>query len=62
MKSFVTACWLLTVFAGNMLAIPVSALYGKMSPGPYFSLLTLMMLLVTIVFVPVASRFNRAVG
>jgi POT family proton-dependent oligopeptide transporter len=62
MKSFVTACWLLTIFAGNMLAIPVSSLYGKMSPGPYFSLLTLMMLLVTIVFVPVASRFNRTVG
>ncbi len=62
MKSFVTACWLLTVFAGNMLAIPVSALYGEMSPGPYFSLLTLMMLVVTIVYVPVARRFNRAVG
>jgi POT family proton-dependent oligopeptide transporter len=62
MKSFVTACWLLTVFAGNLLAIPVSALYGEMSPGPYFSLLTLMMLLVTVIFVPVASRFNRTVG
>ena len=33
-----------------------------MSPGPYFSLLTLMMLLVTVVFVPVASRFNRTIG
>jgi hypothetical protein len=30
-----------------------------MSPGQYFSLLTLMMLAVTVVFVFVASRFNR---
>jgi POT family proton-dependent oligopeptide transporter len=59
MKSFVTACWLLTVFAGNLLAMPVTWLYGKMSPGQYFSLLTLMMLAVTVVFVFVASRFNR---
>ena len=59
MKSFVTACWLLTIFAGNMLAMPVTWLYGKMSPGQYFSLLTLMMLAVTVIFVPVASRFSR---
>jgi len=59
MKSFVTACWLLTVFAGNLLAMPVTWLYGKMSPGQYFSLMTLMMLAVTVVFVPVAIRFNR---
>lgn len=60
MKSFVTACWLLTVFAGNMLAMPVTWLYGKMPPGEYFSFLTVMMLVVTVVFVPVASRFNRS--
>lgn len=59
MKSFVTACWLLTIFAGNLLAMPVTWLYGQMPPGQYFSLLTLMMLVVTVVFVPVASRFNR---
>jgi POT family proton-dependent oligopeptide transporter len=60
MKSFITACWLLTVFAGDFLAIPVTRLYEEMPPGPYFSLLTVMMLVVTVVFVIVAGRFNRA--
>lgn len=59
MKSFVTGCWLLTIFAGNVLAIPVSTLYSKMSPGPYFSLLFVMILVVTVAFVFVAGRFNR---
>jgi len=60
MKSFVTACWLLTVFAGDLLAAPLTRLYDEsMSPGPYFTLLTVMMLIVTVVFIPVASRFNR---
>jgi POT family proton-dependent oligopeptide transporter len=60
MKSFVTACWLLTIFAGDSLAIPLTWLYDAMSPGPYFSLLTLLMLAVTAAFVFVANRFNRA--
>ncbi len=59
MKSFVTACWLFTVFLGNLLAMPVTQLYGKMPSGQYFSLLTVMMLAVTVVFVFVAGRFNR---
>src|SRR5262249_48961267 len=60
MKGFVTGCWLLTMFVGNTLAIPISRLYKPMSPGPYFSLLTVMMLAVTAAFVVVARRFNRA--
>lgn len=59
MKSFVTGCWWLTVFAGNVLAIPITPLYDKMSPGPYFSLLFAVILAVTLVFLPVARRFNR---
>ena len=59
MKGFVTGCWLLTMFVGNTLAIPISLLYKAMSPGPYFSLLTVMMLAVTAAFVVVAGRFNR---
>ena len=59
LKSFITACWLLTVFAGDLLAMPITQLYGKLPPGQYFSLLTLMMLVVSVVFVLVASRFNR---
>ena len=61
MKSFVTACWLFTVFLADSLAIPVTSLYERMSPGPYFSLLTVTMLVVTVVFVFVASRFNRQI-
>ncbi len=73
MKSFVTACWLLTIFAGDSMAIPLTWLYESklpaqltwlydkpLSPGPYFSLLTLLMLAVTVTFAFVASRFNRA--
>jgi POT family proton-dependent oligopeptide transporter len=61
MKSFITACWLLTVFAGNLLAMAVTQLYSLMPPGPYFSLLTLMMVAVTAMFVFVANQFNRQV-
>jgi POT family proton-dependent oligopeptide transporter len=61
MKSFITACWLFTVFVADSLAIPVTSLYEKMSPGPYFSLLTGMMLVVTVVFVFVAGKFNRQI-
>jgi dipeptide/tripeptide permease len=62
MKSFVTACWLLTIFAGNLLAMPQSWLSDKMeemSPGWYFSIEAVMMLFVTVAFTFVASRFNR---
>jgi POT family proton-dependent oligopeptide transporter len=61
MKSFITACWLLTVFAGNLLAMAVTQLYSLMSPGLYFSLLTGMMLAVTFMFIFVAGQFNRQI-
>jgi len=60
MKSFVTACWLVTVFLGNLLNLAVARLYGMMNPGAYFGLLTLMLLVVTLCFWGVARRFNRA--
>ena len=62
MKSFITACWLFGVFVGDFLAIPVTRLYDKMPPGPYFSMLTVMMLIVTVMFVFIAGRFNRQVS
>lgn len=63
MKSFVTACWLLTVFAGDLLAMPLTRLYDKaLAPGPYFGMLTVMMVAVTAAFVVVAARFNRSVS
>jgi dipeptide/tripeptide permease len=61
MKSFVTGLWLVSVSLGNfVLNAPVGRLYNHMEPGPYYAMLTLLMLGVTIVFVFVAQRFNRA--
>jgi POT family proton-dependent oligopeptide transporter len=62
MKSFVTACWLLTVFFGNMLNSQITPLYSKLAPGPYFGLFVLVMIPVTVAFVIIARRFNRAVA
>ncbi|MCI0460802.1 MAG: oligopeptide:H+ symporter [Gemmataceae bacterium] len=60
MKSFVTAVWLLTVFLANLVInAPVAQLYPVMNPGDYFGMLTIMMVVVTGVFVVVARRFNQ---
>ena len=67
MKSFVTACWLLTVFFGNMLNSFITPFYGAeipllgftLVPGPYFGLFALLMVPVTVAFVLVSRRFNR---
>jgi POT family proton-dependent oligopeptide transporter len=59
MKSFVTGCWWLTVFAGNILNAQITPFYVKMFPDQYFGLLTILMVVVTVVFHQVARRFNR---
>lgn len=67
MKSFVTACWLLTIFFGDMLNSVITPLYGweipglglTLSPGTYFGLFALLMVPVTLAFVLVSRRFNR---
>ena len=69
MKSFVTACWLLTVCFANILNSFITPLYEKeipslgitLAPGLYFGLFTLLMILVTVTFALVARRFNRPV-
>lgn len=61
MKSFITACWLLTVFVANaFINAPIADLYPEMHPGNYFLLLTVVGLLVAGLFIPVSRRFNRA--
>jgi len=66
MKSFVTACWLLTVFFGDIFNAQITPLYGEkvfgfeLSPGRYFALFALGMVPVTAAFVIVARRFNRS--
>ena len=63
MKSFVTACWLLTVFIANMfLNTPLANLYPKMHPKWYFLLMAGLGVGVTVVFLFVARRFDRAMA
>lgn len=60
MKSFVTACWLLTVFVGNIIAAQLTRLYEqRLSPGNYFALNAVMMLAIAVAFFVIARRFNR---
>ncbi|MBX7074333.1 MAG: oligopeptide:H+ symporter [Pirellulales bacterium] len=59
MKSFVSACWLLPIFIGNMLNAQVVELYEAYDPGAYFGLMALMMIPVTIAFIFAARAFNR---
>jgi dipeptide/tripeptide permease len=62
MKSFVTSIWLLTVFLGDALAGTVGRLYAQMDPGNYFLLFAGMMVVVAVLFFPVAKRFNRIIA
>lgn len=59
MKGFITGCFLLTVFFGNILNSFLTRLYGPLGPGKYFGLLTVILLVVTLAFLLVARRFNR---
>lgn len=59
MKSFVTGCWFLTVFVGNMLNSQITPFYERLSPGTYFGLFALLMIPVTLAFILIARRFNR---
>ncbi len=68
MKGFVTACWLVPVFLANFLDSQLTKLYPSEekysfqfgTAQGYFVGMTAMMLAVTVVFVVVAGRFNKA--
>ncbi len=70
MKSFITACWLLTVGIANLaINAPVTRLYPSKDPGlhfpspvSYFGVLTVTMLIVSVAFVAVARRFNQGMA
>ncbi len=68
MKSFVTACWLLTVFFANILNAQVTPLYNvavlgfHLTPGWYFGAFAAAMIPVTLAFVLVAANFNRTLA
>ena len=67
MKSFITACWLLTVFFGNIINSVITPLYDTqiewlgitLSPGNYFAMFAALMVPVTVAFVLVSRQFNR---
>jgi dipeptide/tripeptide permease len=67
MKSFVTACWLLTIFLANLLNAQVTPLYSQylpslrvtLLPGLYFGLFAAALIPVTLAFVLTARRFNQ---
>ncbi len=67
MKGFITGCFLLTVFFGNIINSYLVRLYTPLAPtttlGPmeYFGMLTGILLVITVAFVFVARRFNQAV-
>jgi POT family proton-dependent oligopeptide transporter len=60
MKGFLTGCFLLTVFFGNILNSFLTRLYGPLGPAYYFGLLTAILVVVTLAFVIVARQFNRS--
>lgn len=63
MKSFVTGCWLVTVGLANLLInAPITRLYPKLDPGVYFAILAAALVLVAILFIPIAKRFNRGIS
>lgn len=59
MKSFVTACWLLTVFFGNFGNAVFARWYAIIGPGQFFGILALIMVPVTLAFLLVARQFHR---
>ncbi|HEV8059332.1 MAG TPA: MFS transporter [Gemmataceae bacterium] len=70
MKSFVTACFLVTNALGNLINMRFSKCYGTsldavkngantLTPGPYFALTALIVLAAGIMFIFVGRRFDR---
>ncbi|MEW5700673.1 MAG: oligopeptide:H+ symporter [Candidatus Zixiibacteriota bacterium] len=59
MKSLITGVWLFTIFAGDVLAGFFSRLYTQTTPGMYFSGLTIMIVIVTVLFAYVGRRFEH---
>lgn len=66
MRSFVTGCWLATVFIANIINAKVTPIYDQqlwgidVTPTRYFLAFTLVMIPVTLAFAWIARRFNQA--
>ena len=65
MKTFMTACWLLTIFVGNVINGFITPLYNttflgiSLTPDWYFLWFAVAMVPVTLAFVLMSRRFNR---
>jgi dipeptide/tripeptide permease len=60
MKSFVTACFLVTNALGNLINSQLSPLYGKtIAPGPFFTMTAGIVLIAASAFFFVGRRFSR---
>jgi len=59
MKSTITGIWLFTVFLGDTLAAWFSRIYTQTSPGNFFSMMTLMIAIVTVIFYFIGRKFDR---
>jgi POT family proton-dependent oligopeptide transporter len=71
MKSFITACFLMTNFVANLINSQILPFYQSsksptdtfhLAPATFFSLTAGMVLVTTVAFVFVGRRFNRATG
>ncbi len=59
MKSLITGVWLFTVFLGDVLAGWFSRIYTQTTPGNFFGIMTIMILVVTVIFYYVGKRFEH---
>ena len=63
MKGFVTGCWLAAVGLGNLVInVPFTQMYPYLSPMNYFLILAASVAVVFVVYLPIASKFNRLMG
>lgn len=62
MKSLITGIWLFTVFLGDVFASWFSRIYTQTTPGNFFSIMTGMVVVVTILFYFVGKRFEHGSG
>ena len=60
MKSMITAIFLMTIFIGDILAGLFARIYTQTTPGNFFGMMTIMIIVVTILFYFVGKRFERA--
>ncbi|QVL32287.1 oligopeptide:H+ symporter [Telmatocola sphagniphila] len=60
MKSLITGCWLATVGVANLaINAPITGYYPEMRPGVYFTMLTIMMLVVAFAFLFIVKFVNK---